>query len=380
MSEQQYYHGDDSWKKIGAFLDELEAKRILLVTGRSAYQLSGAGEALAPHLEGRSVTRVSDFETNPKAEDISRLLKEIESKGDYDVIVAVGGGSVMDMAKLLKAFWAGNPLIEDYFADDCPDKVSPCALPLIAVPTTAGSGSEATKFAVVYKDQQKFSVEHERLLPALAVVIPSLLASMPPHIAASSGMDALCQGIESYWSIHSTDESRQLAAQAIGLAWESIEEAVLERTPEALENMAIASHFAGRAINITRTTAPHAVSYPMTSYFGITHGHAVGLLATHFLCYNGGVSEEDCNDPRGPDWVRNRLGEIVAMLGAGSIEEASDALARKLESVGLETNLHELGIKTERDRETIVKHFSPDRAKNNPREVSKEELMNWLSS
>ena len=86
-------------------------------------------------------------------------------------------------------------------------------------------------FAVVYKDKKKYSIEHDwPVCRDFSVVIPSLLASVPPHVAASSGMDALCQGIESYWSIHSTEESRELAAQAIRLAWASIEEAVNQRT------------------------------------------------------------------------------------------------------------------------------------------------------
>ena len=93
-------------------------------------------------------------------------------------------------------------------------------------------------------------------------------------------------------------------AEAITLAWNWIEKAVNERCPDALNDMAKASYLAGRAINITKTTAPHAVSYPMTSYFGITHGHAVGLLTTRFLPFNEAVTELDCLDARGPDWVK----------------------------------------------------------------------------
>jgi alcohol dehydrogenase class IV len=368
MPQQQHYQGDDGWSKIAEYLDVISAENVLLVTGNSMYHSSGAEQALEPVLREREVTHLTCFHTNRRVEDVTPLLDQIDNKESYRAIIAVGGGSVIDAAKLLKAFWSNAAAVEKYFNGD--DKLYPCELPLIAVPSTAGSGSEATRFAVVYKDKEKFSIEHDRLLPDFSVVIPSLLTSVPSHVAASSGMDALCQGIESYWSIHSTDESRQLAAQAIRLAWASIEEAVNQRTPQTLDNMAQASHLAGRAINITRTTAPHAVSYPLTSYFGITHGHAVGILTAQFLRYNAAVTKDDCLDPRGPEWVVDRLDEITAMLGADTIDEAARALTKKLKSIGLETSFSQLGIRTEQDIQTIIDHgFNPERVNNNPRRV-----------
>jgi alcohol dehydrogenase class IV len=376
MPQQQHYQGDDGWSKIAEYLDVISAENVLLVTGNSMYHSSGAEQALEPVLREREVTHLTCFHTNRRVEDVTPLLDQIDNKESYRAIIAVGGGSVIDAAKLLKAFWSNAAAVEKYFNGD--DKLYPCELPLIAVPSTAGSGSEATRFAVVYKDKEKFSIEHDRLLPDFSVVIPSLLTSVPSHVAASSGMDALCQGIESYWSIHSTDESRQLAAQAIRLAWASIEEAVNQRTTQSLNNMAQASHLAGRAINITRTTAPHAVSYPLTSYFGVTHGHAVGILTAQFLRYNAAVTKDDCLDARGPEWAVDRLDDITAMLGADTINEAADALEEKLSCIGLETSLHKLGISTEQDIQTVIDHgFDPERVNNNPRRVSADMLRNF---
>ena len=378
MPQQQHYQGDDGWAKIAEYLDAIPEGKVLLLTGQAAYHNSGAEQNLAPYLAGRGYTHIYDFQTNPKIEDVSRLLSQLDDKHDYQAIIAVGGGSVIDVAKLLKAFWGNAAAVESYFNGD--DKLSPCALPLIAVPSTAGSGSEATRFAVVYKDKEKFSIEHDWLLPDFSVVIPSLLASVPSHVAASSGMDALCQGIESYWSIHSTEESRELAAQAIRLAWASIEEAVNQRTTPSLDNMAQASHLAGRAINITRTTAPHAVSYPLTSYFGVTHGHAVGILTAQFLRYNAAVTKDDCLDPRGPEWVVDRLDEITAMLGADTIDEAARALTKKLKSIGLETSFSQLGIRTEQDIQIVIQHgFDPGRVRNNPRSINEVSLKKLIT-
>jgi alcohol dehydrogenase class IV len=381
MPQQQHYQGDDGWAKIAEYLDAVSARNILLVTGNSMYRASGAEQALEPILREKEVTHLTCFHTNPRVEDVSQLLNQIDNKESYQVIIAVGGGSVIDTAKLLKAFWI-NPLsLDEYLSTEDDSELSPAALPLIAIPSTAGSGSEATRFAVVYKNKKKYSVEHDKLLPDFSVVIPPLLASVPQHVAASSGMDALCQGIESYWSIHSTDESRKLAAEAITLAWNWIEKAVNDRSSDALNHMAQASHLAGRAINITKTTAPHAISYPMTSYFGITHGHAVGLLTARFLTFNEGVTEEDCLDARGPEWVKQRLREINIKLGVITGDQASDTLSKKVTSLGLEASFSQLGIKTQDDIELIIENgFDPERVKNNPRAINASSMRRLISS
>ena len=381
MPQQQHYQGDDGWAKIAEYLDAVSARNILLVTGNSMYRASGAEQALEPILREKEVTHLTCFHTNPRVEDVSQLLNQIDNKESYQVIIAVGGGSVIDTAKLLKAFWI-NPLsLDEYLSTEDDSELSPASLPLIAIPSTAGSGSEATRFAVVYKNKKKYSVEHDKLLPDFSVVIPPLLASVPQHVAASSGMDALCQGIESYWSIHSTDESRKLAAEAITLAWNWIEKAVNERSSDALNHMAQASHLAGRAINITKTTAPHAISYPMTSYFGITHGHAVGLLTARFLTFNEGVTEEDCLDARGPEWVKQRLREINIKLGVITGDQASDTLSKKVTSLGLEASFSQLGIKTQDDIELIIENgFDPERVKNNPRAINASSMRRLISS
>ena len=378
MSHQQYYHGEGGWARIGDYLNLIKADKVLLVTGHAMYQKSGAAKALEPILQNHKITHLTCTHPNPCVEDIARLMEQVDFEGGYQAMIAVGGGSVIDCAKLLKAFRLDPSLADDFFQHQNHEALCPSRLPLIAVPSTAGSGSEATRFAVVYKDGEKQSVEHDELLPDVSIVIPSLLASVPAKIASASGMDALCQGIESYWSIHSTDASRDMAREAVTIAWRWLDEAVHERTPEALDQMAKASHLAGQAINITKTTAPHAVSYPMTSYFGVTHGHAVGLLTARFLRFNAAVTEHDCLDERGPAWVRERLKEIAAMLQADSADDAAAALNIKLAQIGLETDFSKLGIQGEEEIQTVIDHFDPPRARNNPRAIDMEAMEKLL--
>ncbi len=375
--EKRSYIGDDGWGKLAHFLDANFVKSVLLVTGNSAYSSSGAEVSLGIVLKDVNVRRVYEFQTNPKADDVVQILSSIKSDRTYDAIITIGGGSVIDMGKLLKAFWHSDNPVSDYLKGV--EDLVPADVPLVAIPTTAGSGSEATHFAVVYQGKQKFSVAHEKLLPDYAVVIPTLLQSLPKSVAASSGMDALCQAIESYWSIYSTEQSLLIAKEAMSLAWSSMTEAVNERTPQSLEKIARASHLAGVAINITKTTAPHAVSYALTSFYNIPHGHAVGLLTPHFLTYNMEVNDTDCIDPRGSEWVRSRLKEVIDILGCKNASEGAEVLIQRLNEIGLESDLSRLGVESSQDIEVILKNgFNPERVNNNPRRLTEQGLMEML--
>jgi len=194
-------------------------------------------------------------------------------------------------------------------------------------------------------------------------------------------MDALCQAVESYWSINSTDESKNYAGEAIKIVMGNLSDAVNNPSDRSREAMSKAAHLAGKAINISKTTACHAISYPITSYFNVSHGHAVALTLAPMLVYNSGVTEQDVLDEREEDYVKNILNEIVNMLNAESVGEASKKITSLMEDIGLSTKLNELGIKTQEDVDIIVKNgFNPDRVKNNPRELTEETLREILGN
>ena len=184
---------------------------------------------------------------------VSKLLFFLKSiaKPDYDLIVAIGGGVVMDFAKLVSVYLRKWGLFENHFFEisNLNDKI-----PLVCIPTTSGSGSEATHFAVVYKNGQKFSVAASILLPDYAIIDPTLTYHLPKFIAASAGIDALCQSIESIWALSATDESRNYAKFALLNIVPSLVDSVESPSPANKEKMAIGAHFAGKAINISKTT------------------------------------------------------------------------------------------------------------------------------
>jgi alcohol dehydrogenase class IV len=251
-------------------------------------------------------------------------------------------------------------------------------IPLIAIPTTSGSGSEATHFAVIYVNKIKYSVAHEYILPDIALVDPELTSSMPPILTAVTGMDAFSQAIESFWCVESTDLSQDYARQAIRLVLENLYAAVHEQSLMSRHAMCEASHLAGRAINITKTTAPHALSYAMTSYFSIPHGQAVSLMLGEFLAYNSQVTDEDVTDVRGVRYVHGMIDELNKLLGCSSALASRDKILDLMESIGLKTHLADLGIKTTTDYDVIVNQANVERIRNNPRSVTQASIREML--
>lgn len=368
--------GVNSIRFLPGILARLGAKNIFLVTGKKSYTTSGAQQWVGDHLAGKAnITHLQDFETSPKIDGIQRGIALMEEHPP-DVVIAIGGGSVLDTAKIVNAlaFQEGEP--RAYIVEK--RVMKPIGRPLIAIPTTAGTGSEATSFAVVYIGKAKYSLKHDSILPTYAIVDPQFTLSLPPSITAETGMDALCQAVESYWNIHSNDVSKAYAVRAIELALEHLPVAVTNPTVASRESMSIAANLAGRAINITETTACHAISYPMTSYLGVPHGQAVALTLGEMLDYNSHVTDAGVLDERGVGHVRRTIDELIRLLGAVDVLGAKYRIRSFMKTIGLATTFGELRI-SEEGLEIIMQHgFNPERVRNNPRVLTQTALRDML--
>lgn len=359
--------------ELGRILKSKEYKNIFLVAGGISFMSSGAKEICDEIMRDIKVTQFSDFSPNPNIEDIKKgilAFREVNA----DIVIAIGGGSTIDIAKSIRSLAPYYDNLEEYIKGE-KDLLS-SDIPLVAVPTTSGTGSESTYFAVIYIGKEKYSLAHSSVLPEYVILDPTLTYSLPQHIIASTGIDALSQAIESYWSNNSTDESKKYAKEAIKIAIQNLKNAY-QGDKEAKNKMLKAAHLSGKAINISKTTASHAMSYPFTSYFDIPHGHAVGLTLPSILIYNSKVSKEDVLDSRGVEYVEQTIGEICSILGVKDPTEASFLLQDLMRSVGLECHISKLGIE-EKDFDTILNDISEERLKNNPRKFSKEEAYSIL--
>jgi alcohol dehydrogenase len=292
---------------------------------------------------GLPVTVFSGVQPNPTTDD---LAAGAAAAGGLlavrPVVVAVGGGSPIDAAKGI-ALAAVNPQRGrelDYRSD-----FARPALPLIAVPTTAGTGAETNAFGVVtdVAARRKFYVGHASTMPAAAILDPELTVGLPPGATAATGMDALTHAVESYLSVRANPWSAGLALQVIGMVGEFLPRAVADGTDrEARGQLLLAAHMAGLAMATTGLGACHAIGHALGGRFGVAHGVALTMVLPQVLSFSSPA-------------VPGRLAEIAFALGAGSAAAADDvnaaaaieAIAALAVSVGMNHRLSDFGIGTE---------------------------------
>lgn len=346
--------------KLPQILQDINSKKLFLVVD-SSYPFLNIKDAI----EALEVEKVmfSDFTPNPLYEDVCKGIDLLRAE-NCDSILAVGGGSAIDVAKCIKlavlAAEGSNaiipPLVNTRVACDG------AKLPFIAIPTTAGTGSESTHNAVMYYDGSKQTVTNDGVLPDYAFLEPSVLKTLPLYQKKCTMMDALCQGIESWWSVNSTEESYEYSRKTIELIMQNWRAYIFENDSEAAANIMLGANYGGRAINITQTTAAHAMSYKITSIYGFPHGHAVSVCLPTIWKYM--IENIDkCIDPRGAEYLSNIFDEIANAIGDNSPMEAISHLNKMMVEMVLPQPLDSKRIHS---IEVLTKSVNPIRLKNNP--------------
>lgn len=240
---------------------------ILLICGKHVAK-TPAGQYFAGD---RHVTAVfQEFEPNPSYESVVRAVSCFK-ENHCDAVMAVGGGSAMDVGKCVKAFADMDPAV-----NFLQQTIVPNDIPFFAMPTTAGTGSEATSFAVIYYEGEKQSVGDPSLLPDVVFLESAVLETLPSDQKKAAMVDAVCHCVESFWSVNATRESREYAGEALRMILKHYQ-TYLSGDAEASRQMLRAAYIAGKAINISKTTAAHAMSYKLTKRYGIPHGQAAAL-------------------------------------------------------------------------------------------------------
>lgn len=360
----EYITGLNSLKKLAELIAKYDSKKIMLITGKESYFASGAAAIIDEILSSNSVTRYSDFEVNPKIEDAERGVA-IARENDVDLIVGVGGGSPMDMAKLIKAFYNTPENSAALVRGEI--EMSKTDIPLVVVPTTAGSGSEATHFAVAYIGKEKHSLASPYLLPNGVILDGNLLSSSTPYQRAVNGLDALSQAIESAWAAGSTEESREYSFDAIERLVVDLPAVVADTADsDAFQSIMVASNLAGRAINISKTTAAHAWSYAFTGYHGVPHGHAVWLTLPKIFQIHAEAKGDQITDPRGEAHVSMVLNRVMTILGIKSAKDSAEFLNDFLVSIGIEPSMKAMGAKNVEQRKFLSEQVNLERMSNNP--------------
>ena len=311
----------------------------------------------------------NDFCPNPQYEDVQKGITAFVGSG-CDTIIAFGGGTTIDVAKCIKLF-SGLDHGENYLEQ----KYSDTKIPIIAIPGTAGTGSESTSFAVLYYNGNKYSVSHPSLLPDYAILSHEVLKTLPLYQKKCTMMDALCQAIESWWSVNSTEESRAYSKKSVEMIVKEMDAYLYEGSDEAAEAIMLASNYAGRAINIAKTTAAHAMSYKITSMYGLPHGHAVTVCLPKVWGYM--ISNIDkCSDGRGKEYLDDIFRDIAITLGHSSPEKAVSEFEELISSLDLPSPKP----RNEEDLDILCASVNVERLNNNPVSMTKEALLKTYSA
>jgi alcohol dehydrogenase len=320
-------------------------------------------------LAGGGAVVFADVEPNPKVDGVLAAADRIRDCGGGDFIVAAGGGSAMDFGKALALLLAEPSFpLRDHLEAGAALAAGP-ALPVHAVPTTAGTGSEVTPFATLWDgaDGRKYSLAGPRLFPRTAVLDPELTASLPVSETVSSGLDALSQGLESIWNRNATPISRAFAGSAVGLAVEHLPRAARPRAGiEHRERMMEASLLAGLAISGTRTALAHSMSYPLTARFGVPHGLACAFTLPALCRFNAAADD-------------GRIDGLARQLGLDDSAALASALLELLHALGAGARLRERVPSLDAMIRLAPEMLIPGRADNNLRPATKDDVAALLA-
>ncbi len=326
------------WGALEQLLPEVERfspKKVLIVTDPTLAKIGLVDSVAQPIRDaGFNVSLYTDVVPEPPL-DTGEKLVAFTRENEFDLVIGVGGGSALDLAKLAAIMATHEGHVADYLNLTGTRKIEHKALPLILIPTTAGTGSEVTNIAVLSLESSKDVVTHDYMLASVAIVDPKLTVSVPPKVTAATGIDALTHAVEAYISINSSPATDALALHAIRLISKSLRTAVKDgEDRQARTDMSQGSYLAGLSFFNAGVAGVHALAYPLGGQFHIPHGDSNAVLLPYVMSY----IRKSC--PK-------RMADILEALGGNasflSEEEASykcvDELKRIVEDVGIPSTL-----------------------------------------
>jgi len=357
--------GVDCINHINSYLKIFNVNRIALIVDKTLMEI-GVIDNIEKYIEDYSVGIFSDVEPYPSIGKIESALKFVKD-GRYDLVIGIGGGSTIDTAKIVAVLANKKGLVEDYIFDD-KSKSTKCeitepGLPFVAVPTTAGTGSEAVMWSVIWdmKNNTKQSISHPLMFPSLVIIDPSLTLTLPSEILASAGIDAFCHAMEAYWSLNENQITLAHSLDAMRLIFSNLEKSYYESDIQYREEMSKASLLAGLALSYAKTNSSHSMGYSLTQYFNVLHGAASAIFLPALFEFNY-------------DSMGEKAEILSKLLDIKSGSDGKKKIRKIMKNIGLPIKLRDIGVqKTDFDF-IIEKGFIPFRMADNPRQISKKDL------
>lgn len=380
-SSTRVVFGAGTSKRLGSLATELGGQRVLLVTDKGLAQAGHERHAVESlQQSGLQVTVFDEVHHDPTTDDVDRGL-EVAREANINLIVGLGGGSSMDCAKGINFLLTNGGRMEDYWGSG---KALKPMLPLIAVPTTAGTGSEAQSFAIIAHSQthMKMACGDKKAAARIAILDPDLTKTMPPSVAAATGIDAISHAIESHVTTARTAMSQLFSRRAwvllssgvVGREWKVDGEAKAPHSPPLASNpqaargeMLLGAHWAGVAIENSMLGATHSLANPLSAHFGLTHGIAIAVMLPHVIRFNA-------------SHVGRLYGELAADAGLCEFDDprAGEVLADHLAVLAIQLklprSLNECGVTHDLLPKMATEAAAQWTAKFNPRPVDANSL------
>lgn len=357
--------GPGSLARLPDLVGELPGRRVMLITGQAIMRELGILDDVRTLLADRSLAVYEGVEPNPQLGQAQDAI-DFAIKHEAEIILGIGGGSALDTAKVVAcALPNGGAVMPLLNRERAQVAVS---LPTIMVPTTAGTGSEVTRWATLWdlEAKKKYSLEGMGMYPTHALLDPALTLTLPPEFTAATGADALSHAMEAYWNRNANPVSDVYALDAVRRIFEVLP--AVMNDPANLERrsaMLLASLMAGLAFSNTKTAAAHSLSYPMTLHFGVIHGQASSITLPALLRFNAEASLD-------------RMNQLARALGGSSVDNGARRIQVLLQRIGLKTSLSELGIDAAGIELCVREGYTPDRAGHNLRDLTADGLREVL--
>ncbi len=325
--------GPDTLERVGELARDLGSRRVLVVTDKGIVAAGHAARAVS-FLEavGLNAAVHAEVRENPTTQDVSLCVAAARA-AEADLLVGLGGGSSMDTAKGANFILSNGGEMRDYWGVG---KATKPMLPLIAIPTTAGTGSECQSAALIADEttHQKMACLDPKVLPRIAILDPLLTVSQPQGVTACTGMDALVHSLETAVTRKRNGISAAFSRQAFRQCIAALPHVLT--TPldlKARANMQLGAAFSGLAIETSMLGAAHSAANPLTAHHGIAHGHAVGVMLPPVIRFNAGLPQ-----------ARARYEELASAAGLGSVEGLVERVLAILQLAQMDRPLRELGV------------------------------------
>lgn len=351
--------GDNEIKNLISIIENKKYEDSVIVS-TNHFVKNGMVQKLIDESNGKIKGYFSKIDANPTVENVNECSDYLKDMGAKTVIT-IGGGSAMDCAKAAATLCLTDDKIQKYHGTGV--SMPKEHLPLIAIPTTSGTGSEVTCVSVLtdYTLNKKAPIVSDGFYPDLAIIDPTLTYSMPKHVTASTGIDVLSHALEGFWSKNHQPICDALALHACDLVFKYLYRAYENpMDKEARLKMSEASLIAGMAFSIPKTTSSHACSFPLTNLYNIPHGEACGLTLDYFARINAKVENA-------------RLDEFSKKLGFKDTEDMADAIVELKNKLNLLVDLKKFNLQEE-DIDELVKLSEHPNLYNNPVKITKEIL------